>query len=192
MTVAAVVLAAGGGRRFEGGQRSEGGGHKLVAPFRGQPLVTWAVGAARSAGLDETIVVTGALDLQAVLPDDLTLLDNPSWAQGQATSLAVALDWCQRRDHQAAVVGLGDQPLIPATAWRAVANAPAAPIAVATYQGQRRNPVRLARSVWALMPTSGDQGARSIIRQRPDLVVEVACEGQPADVDTVEDLETWS
>lgn len=186
MTLAAVVLAAGGSSRFGAD------GFKLTADFRGRPLVTWALDAARSAGLDETVAVGGAVDLAPFAPFGVTLLHNAGWADGQAGSLALALDWCGRRGHQAAVVGLGDQPLIPASAWRAVAHAPQGPIVVATYGGRRRNPVRLDRSVWPLIPASGDEGARALMRRRPDLVAEVACEGEPADIDTVEDLQTWS
>lgn len=186
MTLAAVVLAAGGGRRFTAG------GHKLLVPFRGRPLVGWAVAAALEAALDETVVVVGGADLRGVLPEGVTVLENPAWPEGQAGSLAVALDWCRRQAHHGAVVGLGDQPLVPATAWKAVAGAPAAPIVVATYAGRRRNPVRLDRSVWHLLPTEGDEGARSLMRRRPELVAEVACEGQPVDIDTVEDLRAWS
>jgi CTP:molybdopterin cytidylyltransferase MocA len=186
LSVAAVVLAAGGASRFAGGT------HKLLAPFRGRPLVTWAVDHALAAGLDETVVVTGAIDLLDALPEEVTVIDNPYWAEGQTGSLRAALAWCERGGHDAAVVGLGDQPLVPKEAWVAVAGAGGAPIAVATYARRRRNPVRLARDVWALLPITGDEGARGLMRRRPELVAEVACPGDPSDVDTVEDLRRWS
>ncbi len=183
MTVGAVVLAAGGGSRFD-----SAGVHKLLAPFRGRPLACWAVESALGAGVQEVVVVTGAVALSGVLPGGVRLVHNEAWADGQAGSLRVGLDACDAAGHAAAVVGLADQPLIPAAAWRAVAQAPPAPIVAATYAGVRRNPVRLDRSIWHLLPSEGDEGARAVMRAHPEMVAEVVCEGDPADVDTIEDL----
>jgi CTP:molybdopterin cytidylyltransferase MocA len=184
VSTAAIVLAAGRGERF-GGEVP-----KLLAPFRGRPLAAWAIDAADC--LDALIVVTGAADLSTVVPPNALVVPNRRWAEGQATSLAAGVEAAAADGHDAVVVGLADQPLIPREAWRAVAAETRTPITVATYDGARRNPVRLAAEVWPLLPREGDEGARSLLRKRPDLVTEVACPGNPADVDTQEDLATWS
>ncbi|HUS60634.1 MAG TPA: nucleotidyltransferase family protein [Acidimicrobiales bacterium] len=186
MSTAGVLLAAGRGSRFKGEA------HKLLVPFRGRPLVSWAIDAVMGAGLDDVFVVTGKVVLgHDLIPEPARIVHNPLWVNGLASSLQVGLAAAEERDHDAVVVGLGDQPLIPVDAWRAVA-ASESSIAVATYEGQRRNPVRLHRSVWKALPTVGDEGARILMRERPDLVSEVPCGGEPADVDTLEDLDTWS
>ena len=183
--VVAVLLAAGGGTRYAGPT------HKLLAPLDGATQVERAVRAA-VAGLGSVIVVTGAVALPRSIADDerVRMVDNPDWADGQATSLAVAIAAADRPSVDAVVVGLGDQPGVSAATWRRVA-ASGAPIAVATYGGRRRNPVRLHRSVWPLLPPTGDEGARALMRLRPDLVEEVPCTGSPDDIDTLEDLLRW-
>lgn len=166
--------------------------------------MAWALEAALAAGLDATAVVAGATDLAAagVVPAGVDVIANTRWAEGQATSLQAARAWAEAADHQALVVGLGDQPLVEAAAWRAIADAagrvpadesaPPARIWVATYDGARRNPVGLHRDIWPLLPTTGDEGARVVMRLRPEFVQEIPCAGEAADIDTPEDLERWS
>jgi molybdenum cofactor cytidylyltransferase len=184
--VLAVVLAAGGGSRFTGA------GHKLLAARDGRTVVEHAVAAAAEA-LGDVLVVTGAAQLPptvAALPG-VRLIHNAGWADGQATSLATAIAYAAGDEAiDAVVVGLGDQPAITPDAWRRVA-ASTAPIAIATYDGLRRNPVRIQRSIWPLLPTDGDEGARALIRLRADLVEEVPCTGSPDDIDTLEDVLRW-
>jgi CTP:molybdopterin cytidylyltransferase MocA len=183
MSIAVVLLAAGQGSRFTAG------GHKLLAPLRGRAVYAWALDHAIAAGLGDVLVVSGPAVLE--LPAGAVAVPNPEWRRGQMTSLRAGLAAAAARGAASAVVGLADQPFIEPSAWRAVAAADA-PIAVATYGGRRGNPVRLDRTVWDLLAESGDEGARSLMRLRPDLVSEVPCEGSPADIDTVEDLERWS
>ena len=185
----AVVLAAGAGSRFLGNS------HKLLAPFRGRPVVCWAMEHAQAAALDRTWVVTGCVDLVAagVVPPGVEVVVNDRWRDGQATSLQAAVAAARAAGEAGAsigciVVGLGDQPLVTPEAWRAVASSTGAPIAVASYDGRRRNPVRIDRDCWDLLPAEGDEGARVLFRARPDLVMQVACHADPADIDTLEDL----
>jgi len=180
---AAVLLCAGGSTRFHGPQ------HKLLSMFRGEPLVCWALSHLAEATLDEVIVVVGGVDLAAVLYG-VVVVDNPAWITGQASSLRAGVDEAKRRGHCAVVVGLGDQPFVPGSAWRNVADS-SSPIAVATFRGRRSPPEKLADSVWDLLPLSGDVGARELMSARPDLVSEIACEGNPLDIDTLDDWNRW-
>ena len=136
-------------------------------------------------------VVIGAVDLVSLVPAGVHVSCNEQWADGIATSLAAAIDVGGERGPRRDRRRPRRPAARPSEAWQAVAGAPH-PIAVATYDGRRGNPVRLAAEVWPLLPTDGDEGARVLMRERPDLVGEVACPGDPADIDTVEDLERWS
>ena len=188
----AVLLAAGGGSRFAdrpSTQSSARPAHKLQALLNGRPVYQWALEAAVQSGLAHVVVVTGAVALD--LPGSVIEVHNVHWANGQAGSLQLGVQAATELGADAIVVGLGDQPFVSADAWRALAGA-TTPIAVATYGGRRANPVRLHRSIWALLPGEGDQGARSLIALRPELVGEVACSGSPADIDTMEDLQQWN
>jgi CTP:molybdopterin cytidylyltransferase MocA len=187
VTTTAVLLAAGGGTRFSGPT------HKLLALLDGEPVFRRSLDHVIAAGCDHVVVVTGAVDLGVADPA-VTVVHNDGWQEGQAGSLQVGLAAAKALDSEFAVVGLADQPFIPASAWRAIATATSgARIVVATYNGARGpNPVRLHRSVWQQLPTTGDEGARPLMRLHPDWIDEVACEGSAADIDTLEDLGSWT
>ncbi len=203
-----VILAAGSGSRFAGDD------HKLLAELAAtatrpaEPVVARCVAAAaaavRDGDLDALIVVTGPADVAAAvrevaatldIDDRVALIPNPRWAEGQATSLRTGLDEAGRGDAEVAVIGLADQPDILPPTWTAVARAArtpgAAPITVATYDDRPRNPVAIHRRLWSELPTVGDEGARRLVRVRPDLVTGIPSAGSPADIDTVEDLRRW-
>lgn len=186
--VSAILLAAGGGSRFGGG--------KLLANFGGRPLVLAALDALAEAPVVETVVVLGteAGEMRRICePYEVRIVENAEWERGQSTSVLAGLR-ALGEEVRAAVVLLGDQPLVRAEAVGRLVAAyeEGAKVAVATYGGRRRNPVLFSREVWPLLEEelTGDEGARSVLQRHPELVVEVACDGvgDPADVDTRADL----
>jgi len=183
-TTMAVILAAGGGSRFLGPT------HKLLARIGDETVAEIAIRHAREASIGPLLVVTGAVDLGNLLGPEVEVVHNPNWAKGQATSVQLAIAEAGRRGCRAIVVGLADQPFVAPEAWRRVA-AGSSPIAVATYGDGPRNPVRLHESVWPLLPTTGDEGARGLIRVHPEMTEQIPCPGSPADIDTLEDLQSW-
>lgn len=192
LSCVAVLLAAGAGTRFRGD------GHKLAAIFsddtdpRPRSVIERALTSVLAADIGPVVVVTGAQP--DVVPDEFAHLvvveHNDRWDAGQMTSVRLGVEAARRLGARRVVIGLGDQPFVEPDAWRTVADADG-PIAVATYGGRRGNPVALDATVWELLPETGDEGARALMRVRPDLVREVACTGSPADIDTTEDLRRW-
>src|SRR5690242_18960980 len=84
--VAAVVQAAG--------RSSRQGRHKLLLPLGGKPLVAHAVASACASSAEAVLVVVGheADHVRAALPPDrYSIVENPVYAQGMATSLRTGI-----------------------------------------------------------------------------------------------------
>lgn len=186
MTVAGLLLAAGSGRRF--------GSPKALVAFEGELLVERGRRLLADGGCDPVLVVIGA-QADDVRPHAGDCVVADDWATGMGASLGAGLRALESTAAQAVVVALVDQPRVSAEAVRRLRAAydAGAEAAVATYDGEQRNPVLLARSTWpeVAMAAVGDVGARPWLRAHPDRVVDVACDdtGSAHDVDTPADLE---
>lgn len=127
------------------------------------------------------------------LPDDprLRIVVHPGWALGMASSLRAGLEASE--DADAVLVVLGDQPgLDPRAidrllaAWRDGAR-----IAAVAHGDRLTHPVLFDRSLFAaLRRLQGDTGARAILRDHRDEVVQVP--GVPLrDLDAPADYEAF-
>ncbi len=189
MSVAAAVLAAGRGTRLRDDSTA-----KPLLELRGRPLVHWALDAAITAGTRPVLLVVGHAGdtVAAIAPPTVNVTVAPDWQQGIAHSLHAALDALEgRHDVDAVCVGLADQPLIGAAAYRRLvaAHEVGATLAVATYGGQRANPVLLDRTLWHdAKKLHGDVGARALMRTHVVTDVDCSGTGDPSDVDTLDDL----
>ena len=177
-TTLAVILAAGAGSRFNGPE------HKLKSKLNKKPLLWWAATHALAAGFVEVLVIEGSIPVTGLVPDAVSIVHNHDWADGQSRSLQVAVHYADLSGYDTLVIGLADQPFVTPEAWRLVSSSPS-PIAVAKFDKQATPPVRLHSDVWGLLPLDGDEGARQLLRSRPELVTEVPCPGSAVDVDTV-------
>ena len=178
--IQAVLLAAGRGVRFGGDAP------KQLSLLGGQSLVARAVAAAGAVG--PPLVVVSDDRVAATLTDvDVVRNDEPE--RGIASSLQVALRALEgRTEVDAVVVGLADTPLVGGEAYRRLAVV-AAPLAFATYAGQRGNPVRIGRAYWdEALALKGDEGARVLFRRHDAVAVPCDDTGDPTDVDTPADL----
>ena len=184
LPVPAIVLAAGAGSRI--------GGDKMLRPLGGRPLIHWALEAAREGGANEVYAVYADDAVRHVLGEGVCAVFNPDASRGQATSLAAGLR-ALPESAAAAVVLLGDQPLVGAatvrTLLRAWRSPGAVPAVAASYGAGWLPPVVLDRALWPrALALDGDQGARAIFREHPELVEAVPVPGRSDDADTQEDL----
>lgn len=184
----ALLLAAGGGRRFGGG--------KLTAPWRGEPLVRAAARIALRSPAEHVIAVVGhdAAGVTAALhPLDagrLVIVENPDWRDGLSSSLRAGLR-ALPPSAEFVILFLGDMPLIdPDVAGRLLEQLGDAPAILPNWRGKPAHPVVFRASIMpALAMVTGDRGARDALAALAGVRnVEVDGAWATTDVDTTDDL----
>ncbi len=187
--IAVVVLAAGGSTRM--------GSAKQLAVVDGAPMVVRAARVAQRAGLGPVVVVTGAADaaVRAALAGwdaPITLVHNAAWADGQATSVAAALQ-ALPATVEAAIFMPVDQPYLDplllrrqGAQWRGGAD-----LVAPQVEGELRGaPALFDRRFWPeLLALHGDVGGRRVLLAHRDEVMTTPADARwLLDVDTTEDL----
>lgn len=188
--VAVVVLAAGGSVRM---QRP-----KPLVMVEGATMIARSVHAALQAAIGPVWVVTGAEaeSVETALSSwlsDITLVHNPNWQAGQATSVAAALRNLPTTIEAVLFMPV-DQPFLDPlllrrlyTAWRGGAG-----LAAPQVEGELRGaPALFDRRFWnELLALQGDVGGRPVLASHLNEVAAVPAEAHwLVDVDTPEDLQ---
>ncbi|MBF0356124.1 MAG: nucleotidyltransferase family protein [Alphaproteobacteria bacterium] len=192
MSKAGVILAAGLSSRFPG--------NKLLARFRGEPIIRYVVKAALASRLDETVLVIGHQgdDLLECLSDlsaapAFRIRRNARYLEGQSSSIQEGLS--QVADKAEAVLFLtADQPLMTSAIIDRLIETHAKSkkaICLPRVQGARRNPVIFGKSLFGeLMGLTGDKGGRALLdAHADDIAFDDFDDPTPfADIDTPEEL----
>lgn len=190
-SLAAVVLAAGAGRRFGGG--------KLLAPYEGRPLIAGALSVALAAPVAEVMVAVPSLAdpvaeaVRAFSHDPrLKLVEVQDRDEGMAASLRAAIRALDPAS-MGVFVFLGDMPRIPHGIAVQLAEAlrDGALAVQPLFEGRPGHPALMARALYPqLLALTGDQGARGVLAGLGERLIRLPVEhdGVVFDVDTPEQL----
>lgn len=192
METVAVVLAAGGSRRF--------GSPKQLAVIDGATLLHHAVTAALSSRCDRIVAVVGSHreQVEAALADlPVEVIPNPGWEEGMASSIRAAVEAV--RDDEPPVEALllmtCDQPRISASVIDSLLEAcqrEGVTLAACEYAGGPGVPALFGREYFPeLLELQGDRGARAVLRRHAGRVAVVPWRDGVLDIDTPEDLEDY-
>ena len=186
--VAAVVLAAGQATRM--------GELKLGMRLGEKSLLRRVVDSALASPVAEVVVVLGhgADELKQELPasERVRVVVNAAFADGQSTSLMAGIQ-ALPLETQAAILLLGDQPLINPEAIRALIAAfrirPANLIRTVYRGALASHPVLFSRRLFAeLLQVTGDRGGRELLLRHQEEALTVKLDlDPPVDIDTMED-----
>jgi molybdenum cofactor cytidylyltransferase len=186
----AVILAAGGSSRF--------GQPKQLLPFRGKTLVRTVIDAACEAGCSPVVVVIGS-NGEKIQPElahaNVMEVRNASWQRGIGSSIRSGVQ--ALTDHAPDVAAIlllvCDQPAVNARVIEhliATHETTKKEIVASSYANTVGVPALFDRSLFERLLSLGDEaGAKSIILQNPERVVQFAFPEGAIDIDTWEDWE---
>ena len=182
-----IVLAAGLSRRM-------GGPNKLLQPYRGKPLLTYALKIAGEMEFLDRIAVTGRdrAEVETLAASSgFRCVHNDRFEDGLGISIATGAR-ALHRDIDGVFIALGDMPEIDVDVYRALAgNFRQRSIVVPIHYGALGHPVLFCASYLPeLSALSSDEGGRSLLKRHKPFIVEVATKdpGVLRDIDTPEDL----
>lgn len=190
--IAGLVLAAGLSSRL--------GQPKQLLRLGGRPLVDWPLAALRDIGVEPLVLVLGHREEEVTRAIDtlgIHVVVNPRYAEGLSGSLKLGIMSIGALAPvvQGALILTADQPLVDPDLLRALIDAFARgshPIVATAYADHAGVPMVLGRDSWPMLDAiGGDQGARALLRARPELVstVSVPDERMALDVDTMADYQ---
>ena len=184
--VCIVMLAAGRSERF--------GAAKLLANYRGKPLLQHALSAAQTACPGSVYLVVGhdhdeVSDAAIGLAD--TVIFNEAYASGMGSSIACGVRAC-REQSDAILIMLADQPLVSSSHLAELMNrwtGKQSEIIASRFSGVSGPPVLFANALFdQLEDLHNDVGAREILHRSSSILRTVEFEAASIDIDTPTDL----
>jgi molybdenum cofactor cytidylyltransferase len=186
---AVIILAGGSSSRL--------GSPKQWLLYKGKSLLQHAIDEAITAGADQVIVVTGALQMNDVDQGYVQIVRNEHWEEGMASSIRCGIQSLEHfADVDAAIIMVCDQPYADHSVLKGILHQQhisGKPIVASEYGGRAGTPALFHRSFFdRLMQLKGDIGARYLIAEHKELAAFLDFPKGITDIDTMRDYESIS
>lgn len=185
MKLDCVILAAGAASRF--------GKCKLSEPYRGQPLIAYAIAVAQSLSPGRIIVVSGAHHEQLKMLPIMTAVELcycDTWQQGMGHSLSFGVK--QLKNTNPVMILLADQPRITSSdlekLWHSWIAHPEK-IICARFDSVLGVPAIFPSSAKPqLIACKGDRGAKHLLLSSAEHRIDIEMPNAAFDIDVPDDL----
>ncbi|MFD2571880.1 NTP transferase domain-containing protein [Spirosoma soli] len=194
MKIGTIILAAGDSSRM-------GGEPKQLLTYKGQSLIRRIAESALALQKGPVVIVLGA-NRERIVPElaglPVTLVDNPSWPTGQASSLKTGLAalYITHKDIEAVMVLHTDQPLVSLGLLLhmfEVRREEGKGIVACRYETQISVPALFNRDYIAeLLQLEGDKGVKWVIGRHRNDCSQVPFEAGAIDLDSKRDVELFN
>lgn len=185
-----IILAAGRSSRL--------GQAKQLLAYKGKTLLQHAIDSARQIHPDCITVVLGAnkeLILDQIKLDDVSVVENPNWESGIASSIKAGLN-ALARSHPASdglLIMVCDQPFADSSVLQKLIDAQketGKAIIGCSYDGTHGTPAFFHSSLFPdLLELTGDSGAKKLFEKYQNQSSFVSFDKGSIDIDTSEDYQ---
>ncbi len=189
--VAAVIVAAGASSRMSA--------IKQLLPWKHTTMLGYVIKQLKEAGADHVFVVLGAHKkeiLNKINSTDISIIHNKDWSQGMGTSIAKTITYFkdQQLEFDGLLIATCDQPLIKLTHYKKLINSCIndGRIIATSYNDGLGIPVVFDKLYFKELSTlENDVGAKSIVKNHLDRLIQIDAPEAAIDLDTKERYELY-
>jgi molybdenum cofactor cytidylyltransferase len=183
----AIILAAGESRRM--------GTPKMILPFRGMTIIESVIENVLSSDIDETLVVLGSNQSEVLtVIEKLPVMHcyNANYKSGMLSTVKCGLEYIPD-DFRAALVFLGDQPMITSSVINIVIkgyNESGKGIVIPVCMSKRGHPLLVDNKYRdEIINLDGPEGLKELVKRHPDDLLEIETDDPSIlkDIDTEEE-----
>ncbi len=174
-------------------------GIKQLLPWKDTTMLGYVIEQLKTAGATDVFVVLGAHQeeiLQKIDATDIIIIHNNNWARGMGTSIARTIKYFRENqlEFDGLLIAACDQPLIKLDHYKKLINSciNRERIIVSSFENGRGIPVVFDKAYFdKLSVLTEDVGAKSVVKNHLDRLIQIDAPEAAIDLDTKERYELY-